>query len=135
VNGAADAMASKFADDLESAAADFAFDGAANILGTIACARSDERMAEGARSTTREFVRYLAGWRNFYGDGRVRVVAVLFGSEIKFDEVAGLNDAIAGNSMNHFVVDADTRITGKIVNHGRRRASAMGGENSCAGFG
>src|SRR6266481_5753604 len=91
-------MAPKFADNLESATADFAFDGAANIFGAIACARGDERMAEGSFSTTREFARYLAGWRNF-------------------------------------VVDADTHITGKIVNHRRRRVSAVGGENSCAGFG
>ena len=65
MNGAADAMASKFADNLESAAADFAFDGAANIFGAIACARGGQRMPEGAFSTARKFARYLAGWRNF----------------------------------------------------------------------
>ena len=135
MNGAADAMTPKFADNLESATADFAFDGAANIFGAIACARGDERMAEGSFSTTREFARYLAGWRNFYGEGGVCVIAVLFGGEIELHEVAGLNDAIARNAMNDFVVDTDTHVTGKIVNHRRRRVSAVGGENSCAGFG
>ena len=135
MNGAADAMPPKFADNLESATADFAFDGAANIFGAIACARGDQRMAEGSFSTTRELVRYLAGWRNFYGAGGVCVIAVLFGGEIELHEVARLNDAIARNAMNDFVVDTDTHVTGKIVNHRRRRVSAVGGENSCACFG
>ncbi len=67
MNAAADAMAPKFADNLESATADFAFDGAANIFGAIACARGDERMAEGALSATRKAARYLAGWRQDRG--------------------------------------------------------------------
>jgi len=86
VNGAPDAMASKFADNLESAAADFAFDGAANIFAEIACSRGDKRTAEGAFSTTREFARYRAGWRNFYREGGVGVIAVFFGGEIEFHD-------------------------------------------------
>ena len=82
MNGAAYSMPAKFANDLESAAADFAFDGAANIFGAIASACGDERVAEGAFSTTRELARNLAGRRNFYSDGGVRVIAVLFGREI-----------------------------------------------------
>src|SRR5258708_26817584 len=92
-------------------------------------------MAECSFSTTREFARYLAGWRNFYGERGVCVIAVLFGGEIELHEVAGLNDAIARNALNDFVVDADTHITGKIVNHRRRRVSALAGQNSSAAFG
>ena len=67
MDGAADAMAAKFADHLESATVDFAFDAAAKIFGAIACARGDERMAEGALSATRKAARYLAGWRQDRG--------------------------------------------------------------------
>jgi len=65
------AMPPKFADNLESATADFAFDGAANIFGAIACARAATSAWPKARSAQRASSRdNLAGWRNFYGEGR-----------------------------------------------------------------
>jgi hypothetical protein len=48
VNGAADAVAAEFADDVKAAAADFALDGAADVFGAVAGAGGGESLAEGA---------------------------------------------------------------------------------------
>jgi len=129
MNGVADAMTAKFANDVETAATYFAFHGAANFADGIAGTRGRKRLAESALGTTRKVGGQRGGGRGLNGDGGVGVVAVLLRSEIELYEVAGLKDAVAGNAVDHFVVDADTDVAGETVNDGRRRARAVFGED------
>jgi hypothetical protein len=115
VDGAAYAMATQFADDVETAAADFALDGATDIFGAVAGAGSGEGLSEGAFGAVGEFAGFFLCGRDLDGYGGVGVVAVFYGGEIEFDEVAGLDGARAGDAVDHFVVDADADVAGKIV--------------------
>lgn len=67
--------------------------------------------------------------RNFHGNGGIGVIAVLFRGEIKLEQVAGAQDAVAGDAVDHFVVHADGNVAGKTIDDGRRRARAVLGEH------
>ena len=120
MNSAADAVAAEFADDVEAAAADFALDGAADVFGAIAGASGGEGLAEGAFGAVGEFAGFFLRGRDLDADGGVGVVAVFYGGEVELDEIAGLDDAMAGDAVDDFVVDADADVAGEIVDEGRR---------------
>ena len=79
VNGAANAVAAEFADDVEAAAADFAFDGAADVFGAIAGAGGGESLVEGAFGAVGESARFFLRGRDLDSDGGIGVVAVFDG--------------------------------------------------------
>lgn len=129
VNGVADAVAAEFANDVETAAADFAFYSATNFTDGVAGTRGGERLAESALGATGKVGSQRGGGRDLNGDGGVGVVAVFFGGEIEFDEVAGLEDAVARNAVDDFVVDADADIAREAVNDRWRRTGAVFGKD------
>ena len=55
---------------------------------------------------------------------------VLFRGEVQLDQIAGLNNAVAGDAVDDFVVDADANITGEPVDHRRGGAGTMSGEDA-----
>lgn len=132
VNGAAYAVAAEFADDMETAAADFALDGATDVLGAIAGTRGGESLAEGALGTTGESAGFFLRGRDLDADGGIGVVAVFDGGEVKLDEIAGLEDAIAGNAVDDFVVHADADVAGEMVDERWRGLRAVFGEDARA---
>ena len=52
---------------------------------------------------------------------RIREIASEFGGHIDVDQVAGPNFPIARYAVRDFMVDADTRVAGKVVDGFRRR--------------
>ena len=131
MNRVADTVAAEFGYDVKAAATDFTLDGTADVSRGIACARSTERLMKSAFRTTRQLGGDGIFRRNLHGDGGVRVITILFGGEIELDEIAGLQCAAAGNSVNDFLVDADARVTGKAINQRRRRSRTMLGKHVC----
>ena len=66
------------------------------------------------------------------------MVPVFYGSEVELDEIAGLDDAMAGDAVDDFVVDADADVAGKIVDEGRGGLGAVFSEDAradCGEFG
>jgi len=135
VNGTADTVATEFADDVEAAAPDFALDGAADVLRAVPGAGSGKRLAESALGAVREFTGFFLHGRNLDGDGGVGVIAVFDRGEIELDEIAGLNDAIARDAVNDFVVDTDADVAGEFVDERRRGLRAVFGQDARANCG
>src|SRR5437899_11317253 len=52
-------------------------------------------------------------------------VCISVNDEVVLDQISGLEHALAGNTMHHFVVYTDANITRKPVNHWRRGARAV----------
>ncbi|HLZ92368.1 MAG TPA: hypothetical protein VKQ28_11680 [Candidatus Acidoferrum sp.] len=73
VNGAANAVAAEFANDVEAAAADFAFDGAADVFGAVAGAGRGERLAEGAFGAVGKSAGFFLRGRDLDADGGIGV--------------------------------------------------------------
>jgi hypothetical protein len=119
------AVAAKFFDDVKSAPAHFALDGAPDVFGAIPRPRGVERLPERAFGATRQFMRLACRRRHLDAHCRVRMVAVQLSREVELDQISGLDHALAGNAMHHFVVYTDAHLTGKPVNHWRRRARAV----------
>lgn len=120
MNRAADAVAAKFADDAEAAAAHFALDCAADIFGAVARTGVVECLPERAFGAVSQLAGLLSSGRDLDGDDGIGVVAVFDGGEVKLDQVAWLDDAITRNAVNDFVVDADADVAGKVVDQRRR---------------
>src|SRR5690606_17118802 len=59
-------------------------------------------------------------------------IAIEFGGDVDVDDVAGLDDARAGNAVRGFLIDADAGCTGKVIGHARSRAGAEAVEQSGA---
>jgi len=135
VNGATNAVAAEFADDLETAPTDFAFYGAADVFGAIAGAGGDEGLAKSALGAVSQFTGFFSRGRDLDGDGGVRVVAIFYGGEIELDEVAGLNGAWARDSVDDFVVDADADVAREIVDERWRGLRAVFGQDARADSG
>ena len=57
--------------------------------------------------------------------GRVSVVALVAGTDIHLDDIAFGEQPFAGNSVNHFIVDADAGTGRKTVVMQERRYSAV----------
>lgn len=67
----------------------------------------------------RELARHFFDGRDLDADGGIGVEAVFLCGEIEFDEIAGLNDAVARNAVHHFVVYADADVAGESIDHWR----------------
>ena len=119
------AMAAKFFDDVKSAPPHFALDGAPDVFRAIPRPRGVERLPERAFGATRQFMRLAFCRRHLDAHSRIRMVAVFLSREIELDQISGLEHALAGNTMHHFVVYTDANITRKPVNHWRRGARAV----------
>ena len=116
---------------MEAAAADFALDGAADVFGAIAGAGDGESLAEGAFGAMGEFAGFLLRGRDLDSDGGIGVVAVFYGGEVEFDEIAWLDGARAGDAVDDFVVDTDADVAGEIVDERRRGFCAVFSEDFC----
>ena len=135
VNGATDAVAAEFADDVEAAAAHFAFDGAADVFGAVAGTGCGESLTEGAFGAVGELAGFFLHRRYLDSDGRVGVIAVFHGSEVELDKVAGLDRAQARDAVDDFVVDADADVSGEFVDERWRGLCAVFGKDARANSG
>lgn len=135
MDSAADTVAAEFTDDMKAMSALFALDGAPDVSGAIAGAGGGEGLAKGALGAMGEFLGLAWSRRNQDAERGIGVIAILFRGEVQFDEIAGEDDAAAGNAVDDFVVDANADIAGKTIDDGRRRARAVLREDACADFG
>jgi hypothetical protein len=114
---------------MEAAATHLAFHGAANFADSVPGASGGERLPEGALGATGELASSCCFWRDLDGDGGIGVVAVLFGGEIKFDEIAGLKDTTTRNAVNDLIIETDADVSGKSIDDRWRRTRTVFGKN------
>ncbi len=124
VNTAADAVTAEFAHDLEAATVRLLLDRAADFGDAVAGARNVCSAMESSFRAAHQGSRGIARVINVDGDRSVSEIAVLFRDEVEFHEVAGVDNAITGNAVNRFVVDADAERGRKSVDFGRSGFSA-----------
>jgi hypothetical protein len=74
-----------------------------------------------------EYAGFFLPGRDLDSDGRICVVAVFYGGEVEFNEVAGLDGARAGDAVDDFVVEANADVAGEIVDKRRGGLSAVFG--------
>ena len=63
------------------------------------------------------------------------VIPVFFCGQVQFHEVAWLDDSIAGDAVDYFVVYADADVAWEIVDRWRGGMGAVGGQDLGADFG
>jgi hypothetical protein len=61
--------------------------------------------------------------------------SISFSGQIELDEIAGLDYAIAGNSVNDLIVHADAGIARESVDHRRRGMCSVSSKNAGTDFG
>src|ERR1700730_4243016 len=120
---------------MKSAAAHFALDSAADIVGAIPSARNVYCSAEGLLGAAHECMCFSGGGRDFDRYCGIGMESISFSGQIELDEIAGLDHAIAGNSVNDLIVHADAGIARESVDHRRRGMCSVSSKNAGTDFG
>ena len=125
VNSASNAVTTQFSDDGKTGLADFAFDGFPDFDHTNAGVGDLHGLVEGAFGAGHQICGLQADAANGDGDGGVCHVSVFLDGDIELHEIAFSEFALAGNSVDRFVVEADATRAGKLVNHRRSRTGSI----------
>jgi hypothetical protein len=105
----------KIANHREAAAPHFAFDRAANLEHTEAGARHHHSFGKGLLSTSDQAPIFFGNFADSNRLGGVGHESVFLNRDVELDQVAGLNCAVARNTVHGFIVQADAIHAWKFV--------------------
>ncbi len=117
-------MSGQVADGGEAAAPRFVLHRAPDLVDRTASLRGGDALLKSRLGEVAQLLLERRDWRHGDGCAGIGVVAVQFRRYVNVHQVARLDDALAGDAVRGFVIEADTGAAGEVVGQagGRTRA-------------
>src|SRR5689334_21600726 len=121
----ANTVATEFRHHVEALPADLALHFTTDMTGAETDAGDVHRFPECRLCAMGECLRNSGNWSDRHSNRGIRKKSIFHGDEIQLHEITIPQHSITRNTMNGFVIDANTHAPGKTINLARRRFGTM----------